>query len=80
MGQSIRKDITCSYFDSLFKKIVFQHDETVAHSRCIADNVFPIVQHLLNRNRTSVNIEVTRIKSGSGADACPNDGCQAHRD
>lgn len=60
MGQSIRKDVTCSDFDSLFKKIVFQHDETVAHSRSIADNVFPILQHLLNRNRTSVNIEICK--------------------
>lgn len=80
MGQSIRKDVTCRDFDSLLKKIVFQHDETAAHSCSIADNVFPILQHLLYRNRTSVNIEVTRIKSGSGTDACPDDGCQAHRD
>jgi hypothetical protein len=60
MCQSIREDVTCSDFDSLFKKIVFQHDETVAHRRSIADNVFPIVQHLLNRNQTSVNIEVCK--------------------
>jgi hypothetical protein len=66
VGQSIWEDVTSSDVDAFLEEIVLKNDETVVHGSCIVDDIFPVVQHLLYRCKTSMYVivcEMTVVRS-----------------
>lgn len=43
MGQRVGENVSCSNFNRLLEKIVFQNNKARVASRYIAENVFPVL-------------------------------------
>lgn len=58
MREGIGEDVASSHVDSLLEEIVLENDETVVNRRRVADDAFPVVEHLGRGRETTSDVEV----------------------
>lgn len=78
MSQSVRKDVPSGNFHRLFEKIMFENNESGIDNGHVSENVFPVLEDLLDGSKATMDIKVIGIKSSKRTDASPHDRCEAH--
>lgn len=58
MSQCVRKDVASGDFDRLLEKIVLENNKTAITSSGVADDVFPVLQNLLDARESAMDIEI----------------------
>lgn len=54
----IRQDVSCGNLDTLLEQIMLEDYETSVTGSSIANDVFPVLQDLLDRGTSTGNVEI----------------------